>query len=181
MKSAEDSKLKRVETVFKPASRPDAGSEPNTDIVAIYNRALNPDQTKCGGYYIDIGKEESVSNISLSISMFAILLLLMGSSVLGRGDDQQGSSLMNSLFYAISRLESVPATIILINSGVFLVSEGSPILEHLKSLEKRGVEIISSASCLEYYKLQDKLMVGYSSNMYSITEKLFTAARLISI
>jgi selenium metabolism protein YedF len=113
--------------------------------------------------------------------MYTNLVLLVGSSVLGRGDDQQGSSLMNSLFYSISRLESVPATIILINSGVFLVSEGSPILEYLKSLEKRGVEIISSASCLEYYNLQDKLMVGYSSNMYSITEKMFTAARLISI
>lgn len=181
MNSAVDSRSKRVEPVVRAASKPDAGADPNTDIDAIYSKALNPEQTRCGGYYIDIGKEESLSNISLSISMYANLVLLIGSSVLGRGDDQQGSRLMNSLFYAICRLESVPSTIILINSGVFLVSEGSPILEHLKSLEKRGVEIISSASCLEYYNLQDKLMVGYSSNMYSITEKLFTAARLISI
>ncbi len=141
----------------------------------------NPNQNKCGGYYIDIGKEETISNISLSISMYANLVLLIGSSVLGRGDDQQGSTLMNSLLYAITRLESVPATIILINSGVFLVSEGSPVLEHLKLLEERGVEIVSSASCLEYYNLQDKLRVGYFSNMFSITEKMFAAARLIAI
>ena len=136
---------------------------------------------KCGGYYIDIGKEETISNISLSISMYANLVLLIGSSVLGHGDDQQGSALMNSFVYAITRLETVPATIILINSGVFLVSEGSPVLEYLKQLEERGVEIISSASCLEYYNLQDKLRVGYFSNMFSITEKLFAAARLIAI
>jgi selenium metabolism protein YedF len=179
MNNAVDPKFKRIEPEVGAASRADAGSDSKSD--AVYSKALNPEQTRFGGYYIDIGKEESVSNISLSISMYTNLVLLVGSSVLGRGDDQQGSSLMNSLFYSISRLESVPATIILINSGVFLVSEGSPILEYLKSLEKRGVEIISSASCLEYYNLQDKLMVGYSSNMYSITEKMFTAARLISI
>jgi selenium metabolism protein YedF len=179
MNNVVDPKFKRIEPVGGAASGADAGSDSKSD--AVYSKALNPEQTRFGGYYIDIGKEESVSNISLSISMYTNLVLLVGSSVLGRGDDQQGSSLMNSLFYSISRLESVPATIILINSGVFLVSEGSPILEYLKSLEKRGVEIISSASCLEYYNLQDKLMVGYSSNMYSITEKMFTAARLISL
>ncbi|KUG05099.1 hypothetical protein ASZ90_017482 [hydrocarbon metagenome] len=140
-----------------------------------------PNQNKCGGYYIDIGKEETVSNISLSISMYANLVLLIGSSVLGHGDDQQGSTLMNSFLYAITRLESVPSTIIFINSGVFLVSEGSPVLEHLKILESRGVEIVSSASCLEYYDLQDKLRVGYFSNMFSITEKMFAAAKLIAI
>ncbi len=161
-----------------------AHSDLHTDLnptMGSISKVANQNQNICGGYYIDIGKEESISNISLSISMYANLVLLIGSSVLGHGDDQQGSTLMNSFVYAITRLESIPATIIFINSGVFLVSEGSPVLDHLKLLEERGVEIISSASCLEYYNLQDKLKVGYSSNMYSITEKLFAAARLITI
>ncbi len=152
-----------------------------TSPIEQIGKVTNINQNKCGGYYIDIGKEESISNISLSISMYANLVLLIGSSVFGHGDDQQGSTLMNSFLYAVTRLESVPATIIFINSGVFLVSEGSPVLEHLKLLEERGVEIVSSASCLEYYSLQDKLRVGYFCNMFSITEKIFAAARIIAI
>jgi len=145
------------------------------------SKTLERGQNKCGGYYIDIGKEESISNISLNISMYANLVLLIGSSVLGQGDDEQGSTLIHSFLYTITRLESVPAAIIFINSGVFLSSEGSPVLEYLQILEERGAEIISNASCLEYYNLQDKIRVGCVCNMFTITEKIFAAARLITI
>lgn len=138
-------------------------------------------QYKCGGYYIDIGKEESVSNISLNISMYANIVVLISSNVLGQGDDVQGSALMDSFLYALTRLETVPSAIILINSGVFLASEGSPTLTNLMLLEARGVEILSNSSCLDYYKLREKLKAGRISNMFSISEKLFTAARVITL
>ncbi len=184
MKITVDSDHGDLEAVRGRPSSADTHSRVNTDhtpSLPSSSKVSSQNQEKCGGYYIDIGKEESISNISLNISMYANLVLLIGGSVLGRGDDQQGSMLMNGFVYAITRLESVPATMIFINSGVFLVSEGSPVLGHLKMLEDRGVEIISSASCLEYYNLQDKLRVGYFCNMYSISEKLFAAARLITI
>lgn len=180
MKNPIDADLKAYPEAAGKGFEKASGSDSDTGYAAaseLRDKAPN----LCGGYYIDIGKEESVSNISLSISMYANLVVLIGSSVLGRGDDQQGSTLMNRFLYSITRMESVPAAIILINSGVFLVSEGSPVLEHLQLLEKRGVEIVSSSSCLEYYNLQDKMKAGYMANMYDITEKLFAAARLISI
>jgi hypothetical protein len=83
MNNVVDPKFKRIEPVGGAASGADAGSDSKSD--AVYSKALNPEQTRFGGYYIDIGKEESVSNISLSISMYTNLVLLVGSSVLGRG------------------------------------------------------------------------------------------------
>ena len=116
MNNVVDPKFKRIEPVGGAASGADAGSDSKSD--AVYSKALNPEQTRFGGYYIDIGKEESVSNISLSISMYTNLVLLVGSSVLGRGDDRREQPDEQSVLFH-KPVESVPATIILINSGVF--------------------------------------------------------------
>jgi intracellular sulfur oxidation DsrE/DsrF family protein len=61
--------------------------------------------------------------------------------------------------------------LLFVNSGVFLTTEGSESLEALKELEKRGVEILSCGTCLDYYHLKEKLMVGKVTNMFEIVEK----------
>ena len=53
--------------------------------------------------------------------------------------------------------------------------------EILKKLEEKGVEIISCGTCLDYYELKEKLLVGEISNMYTIYETLFNAGKVINI
>jgi peroxiredoxin family protein len=69
---------------------------------------------------------------------------------------------------------------IFINSGVRLTSEGSEVLETLKSLSETGVEILSCGTCLDFYGLKEKVKVGMISNMYDIVQSLMEADRLIS-
>jgi hypothetical protein len=49
------------------------------------------------------------------------------------------------------------------------------------ALEKNGTEILACGTCLDYYKLKEKLCVGSVSNMYAILEKMSTATKVITI
>jgi hypothetical protein len=78
------------------------------------------------------------------------------------------------------QLEGLLKTVVFINSGVFLATEGSDVLPYLQHMQESGVEIISSHTCLSYYQLLGKLRVGTMSNMFTITEKIAEAKRLIA-
>ena len=53
--------------------------------------------------------------------------------------------------------------------------------DDLKKLQEKGVEIISCGTCLDYFGLKEKLLVGEISNMYTIYETLFNAGKVINI
>ena len=73
----------------------------------------------------------------------------------------------------------LPQTILFYNGGAKLTCEESPTLEDLKSLEAQGVEILTCGTCLDYYHLKDKLVVGGVTNMYSIVESMAEAGKII--
>ncbi len=92
-------------------------------------------------------------------------VFLIQSEFLGRGEDELGAILMNNFLRILGESEEKPKTMVFWNTGVNLVAEGSPVLEHLKKLESQGVEILGCATCLDYFKLADKLKVGKPTNM----------------
>jgi selenium metabolism protein YedF len=92
-------------------------------------------------------------------------VILVQSEGLGRGNDELGALLMSSFFRLLGESQEKPATLVFWNTGVRLVCEGSWALVHLKKLEKQGVEILACSTCLEYFDLTDKLMVGRPTTM----------------
>ena len=96
-------------------------------------------------------------------------------SVMGTGNDELGAVLIKGFLYALTQQEQLPSTILFYNGGAALTCEGSASIEDLKSLEALGVEILTCGTCLNYYKLSDKLLVGGVTNMYEITERLTQA------
>ena len=78
-------------------------------------------------------------------------------------------------------VEPLPETIILFNSGVRLVVEGSPVLEDLQDLCGRGVEILACGTCLGYYELKERIAVGEVSNMYTIAEVILGVGKVVSL
>ena len=100
---------------------------------------------------------------------------------LGRGSEELGSILVRNLFSALTQNDQLPHFIIFINKGVFLACEGSTVLEYLIYLEKQGVEILTSRTCLEYYQIKHKFCVGSISNMYTILAKLSRAEKILTI
>lgn len=107
--------------------------------------------------------------------------LAFSSDKMGKGDDELGDILVKSFIYTVTETKPLPNTILFYNGGVKLTVEGSPVLEDIKKLEKEGVEIISCGTCLDFFKLKEKLGVGTISNMYTIYENLSQADKTLVI
>lgn len=103
------------------------------------------------------------------------VVVAVTASVMGTGKDELGAVLIKGFLYALTQQDELPKTILFYNGGAQLTCEGSASLEDLKSLEALGVEILTCGTCLNYYKLSEKLAVGGVTNMYEITERLTKA------
>ena len=106
-------------------------------------------------------------------------VVAVDTAVMGRGSDELGATLMKGFLYALAQQEELPETILFYNGGARLTTEGSASAEDLKTMEAQGVEILTCGTCLDYYGLKDKLLVGGVTNMYAIVEKLAKASKVI--
>lgn len=112
---------------------------------------------------------------------FSNSVLFIGSEVMGRGENQElGSLLMLRFLHELGGRKVKPRTVIFMNSGVKLVTEGSLSLEEIKQLESQGVAILACGTCLSHLQLTDKIAVGQVSNMSDITDILLKAEKVIS-
>jgi selenium metabolism protein YedF len=109
------------------------------------------------------------------------VVLVVGTERLGLGDDKLGEVLMKSYMFALSECEDKPKTILFLNGGVKLTSQGSEVLESLKMLENSGTEIMSCGTCLDFFGLKEKLIIGSITNMYSIINKMNEATNTIKL
>jgi selenium metabolism protein YedF len=108
------------------------------------------------------------------------LVLVVSSEAMGRGEHAElGGILIRSFFHVLGEIEPTPAVIVFFNSGVKLVTQGSPVLEDLQALAKQGVEILACGTCLGYYDLTDRVDVGEVSNMYAIAEMMLGAGKTV--
>lgn len=123
--------------------------------------------------------EEAIDETMYSCSMRNGVVVVLSSDTMGAGDDTLGKLLMKGFVFALSKQETPPETILLYNGGARLSCEGSESLEDLKSLEERGVRILTCGTCLNYYGLGEKLSVGAVTNMYEIAEILTKAALVV--
>lgn len=109
------------------------------------------------------------------------IVIVIGSDKMGVGDNTLGSVLMRSYTYTLSEVSPKPECIIFVNSGILLTTEGSEVIDNLKNLESMGILLISCGTCLDFYGLKDKLMVGTVGNMYLIVEKMHQATKIINL
>lgn len=136
---------------------------------------------KEGQYYISIFKDEGLQEKDEKETLEGNTVVLIGSNVMGRGDDKLGGVLMKSFLYTLTQMEGEVKSAIFMNSGVLLTTAGSELIEHLQALSNQGTEILSCGTCLDFYDVSKKLAVGTVTNMYTITEKLLHAGRVISL
>ena len=76
---------------------------------------------------------------------------------------------------------TLPAKILFYTDGVKLACEGSPVIDELKAMKERGVELILCSTCLDYFGLRDKVQVGIVGGMPDIIEALSAAGKVISL
>lgn len=101
------------------------------------------------------------------------------SDSMGRGSEELGKILMRAFLKTVPEITPPITTLIFINNGVRITSEGSELIDTLKDLEGRGIEIFSCGTCLDFFHLLDKVKVGNVSNMYDIVTRLANSDRII--
>ncbi|HOQ09025.1 MAG TPA: sulfurtransferase-like selenium metabolism protein YedF [Syntrophomonadaceae bacterium] len=136
-------------------------------------------ENKEGDYYITMIRSGQMAAEATDIQ--EDVAVLVTNRYLGQGSDELGAVLMRSFLYTLSELKDRVKNIIFMNSGVFLTTEGSEVLEILQGLSQDGVKILSCGTCLDFYGLKDKLAVGEVTNMYTATEILSRASRSITL
>ena len=129
------------------------------------------------GIAAEVTKEEEIACVMDSRRKG--MLVVLSANVMGTGDPKLGTSLMKAFVFALTKQDQLPDTILCYNTGAYLSCEGADTLEDLKLLESEGVTILTCGTCLDFYKLKEKLAVGAVTNMYDIVERMENAAQII--
>ena len=123
----------------------------------------------------EVKEEEFVSEMPGKKVKVAVI----SADVMGKGDDELGKVLIKGFLYALSQMETHVDTILFYNGGAKLTTEGSDSIEDLKKMEAEGTEILTCGTCLKHYGLMEKLLVGKVTDMYTITERMMGADKII--
>lgn len=97
-------------------------------------------------------------------------VILLASDMLGQGERELGEGLLETFFTILKQKEELPAAIFCMNRGVFTLTEGSFVSLQLAELEEKGVDVLACKTCVDYYELDGKLVVGKISGMAQFIE-----------
>ena len=100
---------------------------------------------------------------------------------MGEGDEALSLSLVANYLKLVNEESNFPLFMAFYNGGVKLLCDGSPVLDTLKSLEKKGVKMLACKTCLSYYHLLDKRKVGVEATMVDIMSLQKAADKVISL
>lgn len=106
-------------------------------------------------------------------------LLIIKSSGIGDGEPNLAETLMKLFLKMILESGNLPSRIICMNSGIFLTTEGSPVADILSGFHKKGTEILSCGTCLEYYRRTDKLVIGQATNMRDTVDAMLSFEKTV--
>jgi selenium metabolism protein YedF len=107
------------------------------------------------------------------------LLVYINSETIGVGSDELGRLLMNSFLHTLKELDVLPWRIVFINGGVKLAAGESEHVDILTEIVNLGTEVLSCGTCLDYFRLKDKVRVGKISNMHEISSSFLQATHVI--
>jgi sulfur relay (sulfurtransferase) complex TusBCD TusD component (DsrE family) len=108
-------------------------------------------------------------------------VILITRNGMGEAEQALQHKLISTYLTLLDEHNMLPGAICFYTEGVHLVVEGSPVLETLLSLEKKGVRLILCSTCLNYYNLTDMVRVGIVGGMGDILEAQRRADKVITI
>jgi len=108
-------------------------------------------------------------------------VLVLDADTLGRGSDELGAQLMVNFLRTVAFRDDVPETVVCYNTGVRLAQVGSAAVPMLEAMTQKGSEIVLCGTCVNYFRLEDRLAVGRVSNMQEIVDHLMKARRTIQV
>lgn len=176
----------------------DAGEEPVTTVVDNSTAEINVSrmakkagwtvavETKNDGTYLHLSREGTTVPETLPVGkaealpVTGPLVVFISADRMGRGQDELGGILIRTFLHTLNEVSPLPDVLVFVNTGVKLVTEGSPVLEDLQTLAGQGVDILACGTCLNYLELTDRIAIGTVSNMYDIAETLLGAGKVVA-
>ena len=111
----------------------------------------------------------------------ARLAVLVAGKTLGREDKELGEVLIKGFLGTLSKLETPPAVLALMNEGVKLALSDASTCDHLKDLERAGTKILVCGTCTNHFGVTERVGVGTVSNMFEILEAVTGADKVLSV
>lgn len=108
-------------------------------------------------------------------------VILVTNNGMGKADEKLQLMLAGKYLELLAQHNQLPNAICFYTEGVKLVCEGSPVMGQLHGLESKGVRLIVCSTCLDYYKLTDKIQIGIVGGMPDIIEAQMNADKVITI
>jgi intracellular sulfur oxidation DsrE/DsrF family protein len=99
---------------------------------------------------------------------------------LGDAPGELQQKLAGVMLTLLNQSDVLPKRMLFYTEGVKLVCEGSPVLDQLKALQTKGVELIICQTCLNFFGLSDKVKVGIVGGMPDILETLQQAEKVVT-
>ena len=100
---------------------------------------------------------------------------------MGKGPEDLQLKLIGKFLLLLEQGDDPPAVLCFYTEGVKLVVEGSPVLDRLVALEKKGMRLIACSTCLDYFGLTDKIRAGIAGSMADILEAISRADKVITL
>ena len=130
-------------------------------------------ELKDGKTLITIIKGYECAIISSKEEKFLNKTVLIKTDKIGNGE--LGTTLMKSFLKTMLEFKILPKNFVFVNEGVFLTTkdENLDLIESLRELKNRGVNIYSCGLCLNFYNIPtDELKVGEIGNAYDSVDML---------
>jgi len=109
------------------------------------------------------------------------IMVMVANDKIGHGDDELGAKLMKSFLSTLKEMVNNLWRLVFVNNGVKLTIDDSEILPVLKELEEQGTYIMVCGTCLNHFNLQERKVVGETTNMLDIVTALQLADKVINL
>jgi tRNA 2-thiouridine synthesizing protein A len=142
------------------------------DVAAVgscYHLTINPPAGESGSVCLPLAAPAPAPRTTV---------VVFASEHMGEGDPALGAVLMRAFLQSLVQME-LPQKLLFYNRGVFLTLDDSPVLPELKALAEMEVQLLVCGTCLDFYKVRQRLTVGQVSNMFTILETQMQATRII--
>ncbi|WP_116496834.1 DsrE family protein [Balneicella halophila] len=108
-------------------------------------------------------------------------LIQINSNGMGTSELALASILIEKYFQLLLEEDVAPKFIVFYNEGVKLLCEDSNCLKFLQELAEKGTKLIGCSTCLNYFKLTEKLAVGTRGSMQDIISLQAKVDKVISL
>ena len=98
---------------------------------------------------------------------------------MGQGKKELGEKLLVSFLKKLAESDIKVDLIGCVNSGIFLTTDGSQVIDSLSALQDKGAHIATCGTCLDFHNKRDELLIGEIGSMDDTVRIFATADRII--